>query len=152
MNASRLVKLPTLTKETGLPNGTAFPVWGVNANNWYSLPLNNEKTSKLYVNIDFTSKKAVLGYALTTASVNAGVVGNLFSIFEGAGVTVFGGIYSGPQAGQSGVAIFGDVSKVFQIGTKSNIRFADSTSDSRKKAIEKHMIKLNTKKAVLKFK
>lgn len=151
VNASRLIKLPSLQKETALPNGTAFPVWGVNANNWYSIPLGKD-SSKLYVNVDSANKKAVMGYALSTASVNAGVVGNLFTIFQGNGVTGFGGIYSGPQAGQSGVAIFADVSKVFQLGTKSKVSFADKTSESRKKAIQKRMIDLNVKKATLKLK
>ncbi|MDG0815517.1 hypothetical protein [Bdellovibrio svalbardensis] len=161
LNLSKVAKLQSLTPEKGLPNGTAFPVWGVNANNWYSLPLNNSKTSKLYVNIEGTLQKAVVGYALVSDSLSAGVTANIFAPFNAQGVSGYGGIFSGVTPGTSGVAVFADISSVFKAinptfvqakSSSQSVYFLDRTSDARKKPLFKRLIDLNLKKAKVKIK
>ncbi len=158
LNLSKVTKLQSLTVEKGLPNGTAFPVWGVNANNWYSLPLNNSKTSKLYVNIEGTLQKAVVGYALVSDSLSAGVTANIFAPFTAEGVTGYGGIFSGVKPGTSGVAVFADVSSVLKAvnptlaKTSQSVYFLDRTSEARQKPVFKRLIDLNLNRAKIKIK
>lgn len=158
MNLSKVSKLSSLTPEKGLPNGTAFPVWGVNPGSWYSLPLNNSKTSKLYVNVDWTAQNAIVGYALVSDSLSAGITANIFSAFNAQGVTGYGGIFSGTAPGTSGVAVFANISSVLKAVnptlTKSStqIYFADRTSDSRKQTVQKHLIDMNLKKTKIRVK
>ncbi|QDK38981.1 hypothetical protein [Bdellovibrio sp. NC01] len=158
LNLSAVAKLPVLTPETTLPNGTSFPVWNTTAK-WYSLPLNNSKTSKLYVNIDWTAQKSIVGYALTSDSLSAGIVANIFSVFNANGVTGYGGVFSGTTPGTSGLAVFADVSSVltalnptFSPVVTKKIVFADHTSEVKQKMFTKKLIDLNVKKAKIKFK
>lgn len=160
MNVTSLANLQyTLTPVKTLPNGTAFPVVGVNAGSWYAIPLKNSTNSKLYINIDGT-KSAVVGYALITDQLASGVVGNIFAPFAAEGVTGYGGVFSGAQPGTSGVAVFADISSVLKkitpnlktASVKKQITFADKTTEKVQKKIYKHVIKLNVKGEKIRFK
>lgn len=159
LNVSKVAKLQyVLTPEKTLPNGTLFPVIGVDTNSWYSIPLNNSKNSKLYVNIEGTSQKAVVGYALVSDKLSAGITANIFTPFAAQGVSGYGGVFSGITPGASGIAVFADISSVLKAAnpsltkTTARIRFWDKTTEAKKKPLYKHLIDLNLKDAKLKFK
>lgn len=150
-NFSRVSSLPRLKPETGLPNGTSFPVYGVNSQNWYSLPLGGSGSSRMYLNLDLSTSKVVVGYTLSSESLNAGVIANLFTGYQGQGVVVYGGIYSGPLPGQSGLAVFGDVTSVLTGSSQGTVRFYDGTPAGNRRSLLQRLLDLNKKKSVLKF-
>lgn len=153
LDVSAVVHVSGLTPETALPNGLPFPASGLTAK-WYSLPLGNSTTSKLYVNIDTTSSQYVVGYALISDSLSAGVAANVFFPFTANGVTGYGGIFSGTKAGTSGVAVFADVSSVVKSVTPSftaakvaKVKFEDHTPALKKVPVYNHIMKLDAEKA-----
>ncbi|UXR64723.1 hypothetical protein EZJ49_00445 [Bdellovibrio bacteriovorus] len=146
VNFTRVTQIPSLKAERGLPNGTFFPVMGTKTDNWYSIPLSDSRISKLYLNVDLAASKVVLGYALGTDAVSAGIIANLFTGFNSNGITGYGGLYSGVQPGQSGFAIFADVSAILNGPTTPKVFFADSTSESSKRPLQKRLWDLNAKK------
>ncbi|WP_413612327.1 hypothetical protein [Bdellovibrio sp. HCB-110] len=154
-----VINLPSLTPERTLPNGTAFPILaGVSPNNWFSIPLGESGSSKLYVNVDMASKKALVGYVLSSDSLRAGVVANLFTLFKSNGITGVGGIYSGTAAGQSGFAIFADLSNALPLASpnlkqqRTPVQFGDLSSKKKQDAIAKRLMKLNLNNSVLRLK
>lgn len=160
VNVSTLAQIQnTLTPETALPNGTPLPVLGTKIGTWYSIRLKQYTNSKLYVNIDNTAS-VVLGYALVTDQLGAGVAGSIFVPFTGQGVSGYGGVFSGTTPGTSGVAVFADVSGVFSTilpkvknkVTQNRVILADQTPQSYQEKIYKKLIKLNLKEEKLKFK
>lgn len=150
-NFSRVSQLPRLKPEGGLPNGTAFPVHGVSPQNWYSLPLGNSGRSRMYLNLDLGAPKVVVGYALSSEALNAGLLANLFTGYQGQGFVVYGGIYSGPLPGQSGVAVFGDVTYVLTGKSEGAVSFYDGTSAQGRRNLGQRILDLNRKNSVLKF-
>lgn len=150
LNFSRVTNIPALQAEKGLPNGTLFPVMGVNASEWYSIPLSDSRVSKLYLNLDLQAPKVVLGYALGTDSLSAGIVANLFTGFNAQGVTGYGGVYSGLLPGQSGVAVFADVTSVLKTSS-AGVSFVDRTTKNRQNRIVERLQQLNQKRSVLRL-
>ncbi|AFY00444.1 hypothetical protein [Bdellovibrio bacteriovorus] len=150
LNFSRITKIPALQAEKGLPNGTLFPVMGVKAEEWYSIPLSDSRVSKLYLNLDLQTPKVVLGCALGTDSLSAGIVANLFTGFSAQGVTGYGGVYSGLLPGQSGVAVFADVTSVLKTSS-AGVSFLDRTTKSRQSRVVERLQQLNQKRSVLRF-
>lgn len=151
VNFTRVTQIPSLKAERGLPNGTFFPVMGVKTDNWYSIPLSDSRISKLYLNVDLAASKVVLGYALGTDAVSAGIIANLFTGFSSNGITGYGGLYSGVQPGQSGFAIFADVSSILKSTVTPKVFFVDNTTESRKKPLQKRLWDLNLKKTWLRI-
>ncbi|HEX7672841.1 MAG TPA: hypothetical protein VF412_01650 [Bdellovibrio sp.] len=155
LDVSAVVHVSGLNPETTLPNGLPFPASGVTAK-WYSLPLGNSKTSKLYVNIDTTSSQYVVGYALTSDSLSSGVIANVFFPFTANGVTGYGGIFSGTKPGTSGVAVFADVSSAVKAVTPSftaakvaKVKFEDHTPALKKVPVYNRLMKLDAEKATI---
>ena len=148
LNFSRVTKIPALQAEKGLPNGTLFPVMGVRADEWYSIPLSDSRVSKLYLNLDLQAPKVFLGYALGTDSLSAGIVANLFTGFSAQGVTGYGGVYSGLLPGQRGVAVFADVSSILKSSAPGMV-FVDRTSKSRQNKVAEKLMQLNQRKSFL---
>ncbi|MFS4459484.1 hypothetical protein [Bdellovibrio sp. HCB2-146] len=156
VNLTQVASLPYLTPEKGLPNGTAFPVIGVDASKWYSLPLGGSKSSKLYLNIDQVTQRAVVGYTLASDGLSTGLVANLFLPFQSTTVAGYGGVYSSPNPGQSGFALFADVSAVLKtqahsVQSLSRVGFKDATPEKKKETVQRKIIDLNLKKALLKL-
>lgn len=115
LNLTLIGGVPTGTPVTTLPNGTALPVAGIDASKWVEFSV-GEKGSRFYLNMDIAAKKLVAGYALASTSLNSGVIANIFMPFtvgETSNVTGVGGIFSGLGEGQSGVALFADMSSLF---------------------------------------
>lgn len=157
VNLTQVSNLPYLTPEKGLPNGTAFPVIGVDASKWYSLALGGSKSSKLYINIDHATQRAIVGYTLASDELSTGLVANLFVPFQTTTVAGYGGIYSSPNPGQSGFALFADVSGVFKaqahsVGLAKAVGFTDVTPEKKKDSIRNKVIDLNLKNTLLKLK
>lgn len=151
VNFTRVTQIPSMKAEKGLPNGTFFPVMGVKTDNWYSIALSDSRISKLYLNVDLAASKVVLGYALGTDAISAGIIANLFTGFNSNGVSGYGGLYSGVQPGQSGFAVFADVSSILSQSTPNKVFFADSTVESRKKPLRKRLWDLNVKRTWLRI-
>nr|BFD61976.1 hypothetical protein BdHM001_06570 [Bdellovibrio sp. HM001] len=151
VNFTRVTQIPSMKAEKGLPNGTFFPVMGVKTDNWYSIAFSDSRISKLYLNVDLAASKVVLGYALGTDAISAGIIANLFTGFNSNGVSGYGGLYSGVQPGQSGFAIFADVSSILSRSAPTKVFFADSTVESRKKPLRKRLWDLNVKRTWLRI-
>lgn len=155
VNLSEVTELP-LKQETTMPNGTPFPVWGVDAKRWYSLSVGSSQVSKVYLNLADDASYAILGYALSIDTLSVGLAVNLFKPFQTDLITGYGGIYTGPLPGQSGVAVFANIKPALPLislleNADSEIYFGDSSSEKSQNTLRKHVASLDKKKARLKI-
>jgi hypothetical protein len=101
--------LPAMGNGT-LPNGTTIPVAGVNPSKWMSIAINSK--SRLYLNIDFTTKTFVFGTALNIDALTTGTVATVLMPYNVNNFSGAAGAYSGAAAGQSGLAFFVNASNL----------------------------------------
>jgi hypothetical protein len=101
-----------------LPNGTVIPVSGVDMTQLVALPLDQyNKNGRIYLAVDTENNTAIMGAALTWQTLDAfgQSVGplNFFPSFEIThGVKGIAGVFGSRTPGQSGVAVFADISQL----------------------------------------
>jgi hypothetical protein len=147
LDVTRALSLPELFKTTTLPNNTAIPLAGVSASNWVTLPVSNGKT-QVYLNWDWTARKAALGVAVAIEDLSTGVPANLFIPFSfDSNISGIAGIYTGSKT-QSGFAMFTDLSGLMDGLGPVIFRTNPYTSGARK--IQNKVLQLDQSGAVLK--
>jgi hypothetical protein len=148
LNLTDTLHAPSGDKALTLPNGTAFPIVTVDANNWISIKA-GAGDSRLYLNIDLAKNTAVVGYALNADALSAGVPANIFASFAvgtSNDVAGMGGIYSGTVKGQSGLAVFADFSGLIGKASLPMSSFSKS-GDGNQTPVMNKLYELNSKGA-----
>lgn len=140
VDLTAIMSLPITTSST-LPNGTAIPISGVNAQNWIALPVANGK-SILYLNADLQTKTIALGAAVSISQLQIGVPASILLPFSVSNVSGVAGIYTGMAAGQSGLAIFVDASSLLP-ASSSNLLFQKSLSPAALQ-VQRKLLELNS--------
>lgn len=143
VDLSTVLQLPNGGMGT-LPNGTSIPVAGVTASNWISLPVANS-SSRLYLNLDLTNKKVVMGAAISIDQLSIGLPANLLLPFSASNISGVAGIYTGVAKGQSGFALFVDASQL--LTSVTSVSFVQKANSDMK--IQQKLYELNMSKAVL---
>lgn len=156
VNLSEVTELP-LRQETSLPNGTPFPVWGVDVKGWYSLAVGSSQASKVYLNLASNQSYAILGYALSIDSLSVGIAANVFKPFQADTIAGYGGLYTGLLPDQSGLAVFANIRSLipqnsFTAVEEKKVVFADFTSVKSKETLCKYVAALDKKKSKIKIK
>lgn len=158
---SELVKLQI--QDTLLPNGMKLPL--INANKVVVIPLDKNGKSKLYFSLVGGAKAVGVTLAIKELDKLGAELkspsGLIPSIRLGE-FTVHAGIYTSPNPGENGLAIFADLNPIFKILASQGAWFETTDgsqyeldyepvkiSSNRKKSINNYVYKLHKRSAVL---
>lgn len=117
VNLSRLVSLPSPGASPTLPNGMMIPVSGISPNSLYAFSVGGNRT-QIYLDLNMQAQSAMLGIAIPIAQLDqvGSYTGGLVNIFPSFqlqnGVAGTAGVFTGMQPGQSGLALFMNVSSL----------------------------------------
>ena len=167
INMSEVTDINTTTAV--LPNGSTIPLI---ANN-QTIAINIGSGAKVYLTL--SEKVTAIGVAVPISafdSIGASLPGlNVFPLIATDGVVGTAGIFTGVQAGQSGIAVVADVSSIVNMNSllpsavstfamqaeesQDDVKLdysSKAVSSSKKSSLDNMLYKLNQKKQVLKLK
>jgi hypothetical protein len=110
VDLSALAGLPQGSSSALLPNGTSIPITGYDASTLLTFSLGGN--SLAYIDLNTSTGEAFFGAAIVISEFNIGVPVNLFIPFSSNGVTGTAGVFTGAAAGESGFAVFANVSSL----------------------------------------
>jgi hypothetical protein len=107
LNLTALAGIPVGIPDATLPDGLQIPATGYNVADLQTFKPTNSP-SKLYINLNTAAKEAMVGTAISISEFNTGAQADVFVPFTSKDGTITGtaGIFTGPQTGQSGFAVF----------------------------------------------
>lgn len=165
INMSEVTDINTTTAV--LPNGSIIPLI---ANN-QTIAINIGNGAKVYLTL--SEKVTAIGVAVPISafdSIGASLPGlNVFPLIATDGVVGTAGIFTGAQAGQSGIAVIADVSAMVNMNSlipsvstfamqaeevQDDVKLdysSKAVSSSKKSSLDNMLYKLNQKKAVLRM-
>lgn len=154
IKSSALFDLAGKTHAGTLPNGIEIPITGVEKSKWFMLPLGSAGigNSRLYINLDLTSKKLAIGSTLSIDVLRTPLPSAVLLPFTSNHISGLAGLYTGPLSGQSGFALFVDASGLFENQLTINpMNFNQRTSRSETLRIQKRVDELQKSQQILKI-
>lgn len=125
INLSQIARLPRLGNAPTLPNGMPIPVAGVDPQNLLVLMAGSNQT-RVYVDFNSQTKSGLLGVAIPFRQFDGlgQATGGLLNIMPSFklpnGLTGTAGLFTGAGPGQSGFALFVDISSIANTVSASN--------------------------------